>query len=139
MLQKRCAAFDVNLRPQLKIYLIFLTENPAYMALAFHAIYHDEKGRSSAIGDYGLSEFSFLFPTGFPSQNTLQYAWQHQKVSEKSRGKLSDNRIDDPDCFFAKYDERQWPGNPPELELSRDTSDFLDQFLANALDLIYRS
>lgn len=100
MCEKRCEVLEINIDQAVLLYItLVLAPNPAVVVMYLHAI--AQKTRNEV---FTINDFCELFPNGFPTEETLNEAWDAQKVRDAKIGMGNDNLLDNPDVFKALYE-----------------------------------
>lgn len=103
--EKRAAYYGMNVAPNVIAFLALAFPSPGQLVLFIHALYHGFGTKPIA-----FDELADLFPRGFPSQKTMDEAWDAQRL--QGVGNLVDNN----NCFFAvpqsktESDVKECPG-----------------------------
>lgn len=104
MCEKRCEVLNVELDKATLIFIsCVLAKSPATVVQYVHAIYQAQVVELD-FRPFTLIDLCELFPDGFPTDESLQAAWDAQKIPATDRsGMIGDNTIDIPAIFRTPY------------------------------------
>lgn len=92
LVDKRAKAFNIDIDNRLKVFIVFLCDNPGTNSIYQHACWHiacDKDFKSPVT----LADFAMAFGQGFPTKAALDKFWLEQKNADRK------NMVDLPEGY----------------------------------------